>query len=58
MLLQALSLLLPEPLPLADLVQALQGVPLSALAVQPVGLEHAYRERLADSQPEDFGSTP
>ncbi len=55
---QALSLLLPEPLPLADLVQALQGVPLSALAVQPVGLEHAYRERLADSQPEDFGSTP
>jgi hypothetical protein len=33
-------------------------VPLSALGVQPVGLEHAYRERLADSQPEDFGSTP
>lgn len=44
---QALSLLLPAPLPLADVVQALQGVPLSALAVQPVGLEHAYRERLA-----------
>jgi ABC-2 type transport system ATP-binding protein len=41
---EALSLLLPSPLALAEVLQALDGVPLSGLAVHPARLEHAYLE--------------
>lgn len=39
-----LALLLPRPLALADVVAALSGLDVSAAAVQPVTLEHAYLE--------------
>jgi ABC-2 type transport system ATP-binding protein len=44
---EAHSLLLPAPLALAEVLRALDGVPVSALAVQPVRLEHAYLERMS-----------
>lgn len=38
----ALSCLLPQPWSLREVVDALDGVPVSAIGVQPVTLEHAY----------------
>lgn len=48
---EALSLLLPAPLALAEVLQALDGVPLSGLAVHPSRLEHAYLECMGPPAP-------
>jgi ABC-2 type transport system ATP-binding protein len=45
-----LACLLPGPLPLRDVVQALDGLGITAVSVQPVTLEHAYLELLQWNQ--------
>jgi ABC-2 type transport system ATP-binding protein len=48
--------LLPAPLTLIELLRAFDGVPVSAAAVQPVRLEHAYLELLRKAEG-DRGTT-
>jgi ABC-2 type transport system ATP-binding protein len=49
--------LLPQPLPLIEVLRALDGVPVTALAVQPVRLEHAYLELLQPADAPDPGAS-
>jgi ABC-2 type transport system ATP-binding protein len=52
-----LTLWLPEPLPLLEIARRFDGIPLEAIAIQPVRLEHLYleitRQRGADGRNPD-----